>query len=124
LARALLREPRLLCLDEATANVDPTNDQRIQRVLSQEVAESLVLTIAHRLHTVMQSDRILVLDKGRLAQFDAPQSLLSTPGIFKELAAKAGIHARYSCYNLPSDQNSDQNSSYNAAYDSYTVVSI
>lgn len=91
LARALLRNPKVLCLDEATANVDPTNDQRIQKVLSQEVAKCLVLTIAHRLHTVMNSDRIVVLDQGRLAQFDTPAALLSQPGIFQSLAMDAGI---------------------------------
>jgi ABC-type multidrug transport system fused ATPase/permease subunit len=94
LARALLRDPRMLCLDEATANVDPTNDQRIQRVLSQEVSQCLVLTIAHRLHTVMQSDRIMVLDRGRLSQFDSPQILLTQPGIFQDLASQVGINPK------------------------------
>lgn len=91
LARALLRGTRVLCLDEATANVDPENDQRIQRILSVEVSHCLVLTIAHRLHTVLKSDRIMVLDKGSLAQLDSPGVLLTTDGIFKELATQAGI---------------------------------
>jgi len=91
LARALLRDARVLCLDEATANVDPTNDRRIQEVLVRELKECLVLTIAHRLHTVLHSDRIMVLDRGHLAQIGSPKDLLAESGIFKELAAQAGI---------------------------------
>ncbi|CAE8624104.1 unnamed protein product [Polarella glacialis] len=97
LARALLRESRVLCLDEATANVDPTNDKRIQEVLSQGLQDCFVLTIAHRLHTVLTCDRILVLERGYLAQSGPPASLLAQPGIFKELANQAGI------YNVISD---------------------
>jgi len=93
LARALLRSTPVLCLDEATANVDPTNDQRIQDILSFEVKDLMVLTIAHRLHTVIKSDRIMVLDDGKLAQFDRPEILLQTDGIFKDLASQAGIHS-------------------------------
>merc|ERR1712226_112470 len=70
LARSLLRGASVLCLDEATANVDPTNDARIQQVLLQELKECVVLTIAHRLHTVLGCDRILVLEQGCLAQLD------------------------------------------------------
>lgn len=91
LARALLRGTQVMCLDEATANVDPENDQRIQRVLTTEVVDCLVLTIAHRLHTVLRSDRIMVLDKGRLAQLAPPSELLTSPGIFRDLATQAGI---------------------------------
>jgi ABC-type multidrug transport system fused ATPase/permease subunit len=91
LARALLREAPVLCLDEATANVDPTNDKRIQEILVTEVKGCLVLTIAHRLHTVLHSNRILVLDHGRLAQNDSPKALLATPGLFRDLANQAGI---------------------------------
>lgn len=91
LARALVRNSRVLCLDEATANVDPVNDRRIQCVLAGEVQECMVLTIAHRLHTVLASDRILVLERGRLGQFDSPEALLQTPGLFRDLATAAGI---------------------------------
>jgi len=95
LARALLRGSPVLCLDEATANVDPASDQRIQRVLTIEVRDCLVLTIAHRLHTVLRSDRIMVLDKGRLAQLDSPKVLLEVPGIFQDLARQAGVEAAH-----------------------------
>jgi len=103
LSRALMRGTCLLCLDEATANVDPANDARIQRVLSEEVSDMLVLTIAHRLHTVIHSDRILVLDKGCLAQLDTPAALLAKPGLFKELAEKAGILEPQSPVQSPPD---------------------
>mmetsp|Transcript_2532 Transcript_2532/g.7268 ORF Transcript_2532/g.7268 Transcript_2532/m.7268 type:complete len:1279 (+) Transcript_2532:108-3944(+) len=91
LARALLRRTRVLCLDEATANVDPTNDKRIQHVLSEEVRGMLVLTIAHRLHTIINADRILVIEKGRLAQLDTPVASMKEPGLFRDLALQAGI---------------------------------
>jgi len=93
LARALLRDARVLCLDEATANIDPKNEKRIQEVLTQELVNYMVLTIAHRLHTVLKSDRIIVLDAGSLAQLGAPRELLETPGILKDLAAQVGITA-------------------------------
>jgi len=91
LARALLRDAKVLCLDEATANVDPANDKKIQSVLECDVKHCTVLMIAHRLHTVLKSDRILVLDRGQLVQCDTPEQLLSEPGIFRDLAAQAGI---------------------------------
>eukprot|EP00929_Paragymnodinium_shiwhaense_P073946 TRINITY_DN37804_c0_g1_i1.p1 TRINITY_DN37804_c0_g1~~TRINITY_DN37804_c0_g1_i1.p1 ORF type:complete len:1351 (-),score=287.90 TRINITY_DN37804_c0_g1_i1:350-4306(-) len=91
LARALLRGTRLLCLDEATANIDPENDARIQRAIRKEFSDSTVLTIAHRLHTIMDSDRIMVMDTGELMQFDAPRKLLESPGVFQSMCQEAGI---------------------------------
>ncbi|VDM24104.1 unnamed protein product, partial [Hydatigera taeniaeformis] len=68
LARALLRQSRILVLDEATAAVDPQTDQLIQRTVRKEFASSTVLTIAHRLDTIIDYDRIMVLDAGRLIE--------------------------------------------------------
>eukprot|EP00741_Cyanophora_paradoxa_P022691 tig00021494_g21913.t1 len=79
LARAVLRKPRLLIMDEATASIDAETDAVIQRTIRQQFAGSTVLTIAHRLNTVMDSDRILVLDRGRVAEFDSPAALLARP---------------------------------------------
>lgn len=94
LARALLRDTRVLCLDEATANVDPENDARIQRTIRVEFASCTVLTIAHRLHTVVDADRIMVLEAGQLKQFDAPQRLLQIEGPFQAMAIEAGVTAQ------------------------------
>ncbi|XP_050352389.1 uncharacterized protein LOC126774816 [Nymphalis io] len=79
LARAVLRDNKILVMDEATANVDPQTDALIQRTIRRQFASCTVLTIAHRLHTVMDSDRVLVMDKGRVAEFDHPYILLSNP---------------------------------------------
>ncbi|KAI9466467.1 P-loop containing nucleoside triphosphate hydrolase protein, partial [Coemansia mojavensis] len=79
LSRALLWNRKIVILDEATANIDSHTDQLIQQLIRQEFAHSTVLTIAHRLNTVMDSDRILVMDQGQVAEFDTPQALLQQP---------------------------------------------
>ncbi|XP_057680007.1 ATP-binding cassette sub-family C member 4-like [Corythoichthys intestinalis] len=76
LARAILRRNRILIIDEATANVDPRTDELIQLTIRREFQDCTVLTIAHRLNTIIDSDRILVLDEGRVQEFDRPFVLL------------------------------------------------
>ncbi|KAF9434197.1 hypothetical protein BGZ76_008408 [Entomortierella beljakovae] len=92
LARAMLsNNTRVLCLDEATAAIDVETDNAIQRALRREFTNCTVLTIAHRINTIMDSDRILVLEKGQVAEYDSPQNLLQKKdGIFYSLAAKSG----------------------------------
>jgi ATP-binding cassette, subfamily C (CFTR/MRP), member 1 len=86
IARALLRRPKILILDEATASIDNETDSMIQRMVRQNFKDSTVLTIAHRLHTIIDSDRILVLDSGNVAEMDSPDNLLANPdGLFKSL---------------------------------------
>ncbi|XP_060527505.1 multidrug resistance-associated protein 1-like [Cylas formicarius] len=92
LARALLRKTKVLILDEATAAVDLETDDLIQKTIRTEFAKSTVITIAHRLNTIMDSDRILVLDKGQIAEFDTPASLLENKGsIFYGMCKDAGL---------------------------------
>ncbi|XP_068966386.1 ATP-binding cassette sub-family C member 4-like isoform X1 [Bombus flavifrons] len=76
LARAILRNNRILMLDEATANVDPQTDALIQHTIRRKFAKCTVLTIAHRLNTIMDSNKVLVMDKGRMAEYDHPYILL------------------------------------------------
>ncbi|NXH99014.1 MRP1 protein, partial [Pachycephala philippinensis] len=91
LARALLRKTKILVLDEATASVDMETDNFVQSTIKREFHNCTVLTIAHRLHTVMDSERVLVLDAGRILEYDTPQNLLQRKGAFSEMVAEAGI---------------------------------
>ena len=92
LARALLRKTRVLILDEATAAVDLETDDLIQATIRKEFADSTVMTIAHRLNTIMDYDRIMVLDKGHLVEFASPMELLGdTESIFYSMAVDAGL---------------------------------
>ncbi|XP_011185639.2 probable multidrug resistance-associated protein lethal(2)03659 [Zeugodacus cucurbitae] len=92
LARAILRENKILVLDEATANVDPQTDALIQLTIRSKFKHCTVLTIAHRLHTVMDSDKVLVMDAGRAVEFASPFELLteSKTKIFYGMVKQAG----------------------------------
>jgi ABC-type multidrug transport system fused ATPase/permease subunit len=90
IARSLLRNPKVLVMDEATASIDNTTDTLIQNMIRSNFANATVLTIAHRLNTIMDSDRILVLDDGRIVEFDTPDVLLAkTDGYFKAMVDKS-----------------------------------
>ncbi|NXR21902.1 MRP2 protein, partial [Cinclus mexicanus] len=91
LARALLRKAKILILDEATAAVDLETDNLIQTTIRSEFADCTVLTIAHRLHTIMDSNRVMVLQAGQIVEFDSPEKLLMKDGIFSAMAKDAGI---------------------------------
>lgn len=91
LARAILRNNRILILDEATANVDAKTDEFIQRTIREKFAECTVLTIAHRLHTVMDSDRVLVMDAGEIVEFDHAHNLLQSNGYLRKLVDETGL---------------------------------
>uniref|UniRef100_A0A8C3KKC3 Multidrug resistance-associated protein 1-like n=1 Tax=Calidris pygmaea TaxID=425635 RepID=A0A8C3KKC3_9CHAR len=91
LARVLLRKTKILVLDEATASVDMETDNLVQSTIKREFYNCTILTIAHRLHTVMDSDRVLVLDAGRILEYDTPHNLLQGKGAFSEMVAEAGI---------------------------------
>lgn len=90
IARSLLRKPKILVMDEATASIDNATDSAIQTMIRENFSEATVLTIAHRLNTIMDSDRVLVLDDGRIAEFDTPQALLKKEGgHFKAMVEKS-----------------------------------
>ncbi|XP_061601976.1 canalicular multispecific organic anion transporter 1 [Cololabis saira] len=91
LARALLRKSRILILDEATAAVDLETDDLIQNTIRKEFSHCTVLTIAHRLHSIMDSSRVMVLDAGKIVEFDSPSNLLEKRGHFYAMAKDAGI---------------------------------
>jgi ABC-type multidrug transport system fused ATPase/permease subunit len=91
LGRAALAKPKLLFLDEATASVDGETDALIQKMLRSRFVGTTLLTIAHRLNTIMDYDVILVVDKGEAVQFGSPTELLSDEnGIFSQLVESTG----------------------------------
>ncbi|XP_065349429.1 probable multidrug resistance-associated protein lethal(2)03659 [Cloeon dipterum] len=93
LARAIVRNNKILVLDEATANVDPKTDAFIQTTIRKKFANCTVFTIAHRLHTIMDSDRVLVMDLGRAAELAAPAELLAnSKSIFAGMAQQVGLN--------------------------------
>jgi ABC-type multidrug transport system fused ATPase/permease subunit len=96
LARALLRKRGVLILDEASANVDSATDNMLQQTLLEECRGRTVLCVAHRLATVVNYDRVVVLDAGRLVEYDTPRALLAKgPGsMFYEMCVRTGDLAR------------------------------
>ncbi|GAB1599294.1 multidrug resistance-associated protein 4-like isoform X1 [Argonauta hians] len=92
LARAVLRENKILIIDEATANVDLGTDALIQQTIRDKFNQCTVLTIAHRLATIMDSDRVMVLEEGKIVQFDLPYNLLKgKKGYFYDMVQRTGV---------------------------------
>ncbi|KAF8802446.1 P-loop containing nucleoside triphosphate hydrolase protein [Phlegmacium glaucopus] len=92
LARALVRDTRIVILDEATASVDLETDSKIQQTIQTEFEDRTLICIAHRLRTILSYDRILVLDGGQIAEFDTPLNLYRKDGgIFHALCEKSNI---------------------------------
>ena len=110
LARAILRKAKILVLDEATANVDMETDQLIQRSIRSRFAHCTVMTVAHRLATIIDSDRVLVLGAGRVLEYDHPFKLLSfdeqdtqitrTEGDFAQMVAATGKDSAKGLFNV------------------------
>lgn len=91
LARAIIRKNKILVMDEATANVDEKTDKFIQETVRKKFADCTVLTIAHRLHTIIDSDKVLVMDEGRAVEYDHPHLLLqNNRGEFYRLLQQTG----------------------------------
>ena len=92
LARALLQQNKIIVIDEATANVDFETDRKIQETIRKNFQECTVLTIAHRLETIMDSDRVLVMSEGRVVEYDSPSVLLEkSDSTFAIFASRLGI---------------------------------
>ncbi|CAK9830188.1 Multidrug resistance-associated protein 1 [Anthophora retusa] len=92
LARALLRKTKVLILDEATASVDLETDDLIQTTIRREFKDCTVLTIAHRLNTILDSDRVIVLDNGLIIEYDSPETLLrNSSSLFYGITKDAGL---------------------------------
>lgn len=93
LARALLKNSKLIIMDEATASVDFETDTKIQTTIREEFTNSTLLCIAHRLRTIIDYDRVLVLDQGNVSEYDTPYNLLVNnvgKGVFKSMCEKSG----------------------------------
>lgn len=95
IARALLRKPKILVLDEATASIDNDTDNLIQQMVRESFKDCTVLTIAHRLHTIIDSDKVLVLDDGFMSEYDSPVALLAKEGAEKKEASFKSLWARH-----------------------------
>ncbi|CDR42490.1 CYFA0S09e04698g1_1 [Cyberlindnera fabianii] len=91
LARALVRDSKILIMDEATSSVDYETDAKIQSTIANEFRQCTILCIAHRLKTILSYDRILVLDKGEVKEFDTPINLFKMGGIFSEMCERSDI---------------------------------
>ena len=92
LARALLTPSNILVLDEATAAVDVETDALLQTTLRSPLfSKRTIITIAHRINTILDSDRIVVLEAGRVAEFGTPKVLLEERGLFWKLVREAGL---------------------------------
>ncbi|CEI91841.1 hypothetical protein RMCBS344292_06118 [Rhizopus microsporus] len=93
LSRALLRNSKVIIMDEATASVDFETDTKIQATIREEFTNSTLLCIAHRLRTIIDYDRVLVLDQGNIIEYDTPYNLLcgnSGTGVFKSMCEQSG----------------------------------
>ncbi|CAO3629947.1 unnamed protein product [Cunninghamella echinulata] len=95
LARSLLRKSKIIVLDEATSSVDFDTDRRIQNTIRSEFSDSTILTIAHRINTIADYDRVIVLDQGKIKEFDTPYNLLTKDdGHFKSMCEKSGEYSK------------------------------
>lgn len=85
IARALLKDANVILLDEATSFLDVENETKIQRALSELIKNKTVIIIAHRMRTIANADKIVVLDDGKIAEQGSPEELLAEDGLFKRM---------------------------------------
>ncbi|KAG5718101.1 hypothetical protein E4T56_gene7621, partial [Termitomyces sp. T112] len=90
IARAILRRTNIIIMDEATSQIDTNLDDMIQRTIREEFQGAIVITIAHRLKTIMDYDRVIVLDTGNIVEFGPPRELIKTSGSsFREMCRQS-----------------------------------
>ncbi|KZT33501.1 multidrug resistance-associated ABC transporter [Sistotremastrum suecicum HHB10207 ss-3] len=122
LCRALVKGSKIIVLDEASSSVDVETDSKVQRTIQQEFADSTLLCIAHRLNTIVYYDRIIVMDQGRVAEFDTPLALFDNGGsIFRSLCNEAGL-SRQDIVRIRSG--TQQNSSRNSTEISVSAIDV
>ncbi|XP_067134909.1 ATP-binding cassette sub-family C member 4-like [Centruroides vittatus] len=101
LARTILRQNKILIMDEATSNIDKKTDSCLQKIIREKFKSCTVLTIAHRLHTIIDSDRLLVLEAGKVQEFDSPYALLkNVNGVFYNLVKKMEVTSMNELYKI------------------------
>ncbi|XP_067123850.1 ATP-binding cassette sub-family C member 4-like [Centruroides vittatus] len=112
LSRAVLRKNKILVMDEASSNIDNVTDSLIQKIIREKFLTCTVLTVAHRPNTVIDSDRIMVLDTGRIQEFDHPYVLLkNTNGAFYNLVKNTGRMGMKELYRIAKSNYFKRNSS-------------
>ncbi|XP_031505872.1 uncharacterized protein LOC116268300 [Nymphaea colorata] len=115
ISRTLLNPKRIVLIDEATASIDSRADRLVQRVISEQLSASTIITIAHRIDTILSSDRIIVLDKGKIVELDAPMNSSRTPIPISANSTKNHIRAKG---NLRKPQKSPKLCSVDSSYQS------
>jgi ABC-type multidrug transport system fused ATPase/permease subunit len=90
LARALLSRPKILLLDEATASIDYATDSKIQRTIREEFSSATLITVAHRIHSIVDYDKILVMESGQAVEYAEPHVLLEEDSKFREICLETG----------------------------------
>ena len=85
IARALIKKSKIILMDEATANIDYKTETFLQSSINKELKDCTVITIAHRIKTIINYDKILVLNNGEMIEFDSPKNLLEKKGLFYQL---------------------------------------
>ena len=95
IARCLLKDAPIVIFDEATANVDPENEDQLQKAMEALTREKTVLMIAHRLKTVRNADQILVLDQGRIVQHGTHEDLIAQEGIYRDFVSERTVAGKW-----------------------------
>ena len=92
ICRAILRKTKIIVMDEATANIDMTTEEKIQKALEYALNESTVITVAHRIKTIINYDKILVLNNGEIVEYDSPKNLIENDkSLFYQLYSKSTV---------------------------------